>query len=252
MGASYEYKEHDFDSEFTKKTDWDYIGNELFEESKYIDGNEKGRIEGLVGFTEKEGTELDKKLSEYYSSDKAKRLQKSKSELLKVYNNTNREINNLYERAKSGEGEIIIDRDNRKTLPMTNYDNGTKREAKWAQKYQKREKKPFFMRKSKWNKIQEAKSKIFFEVENPDYGKIIKKDFVTSVTKITDNFGKEKIIGHRGRHNLLKMEQDAKKIKAEAKIYEDKYIFGENEVVMDVFDKKIKEKQARDHREQTR
>jgi hypothetical protein len=48
------------------------------------------------------------------------------------------------------------------------------------------------------------------------------------------------------------MEQEAKKTKAEAKIYEDQYVFGENEVVMDVFDKKIREKQARDHREQSK
>ena len=134
---------------------------------------------------------------------------------------------------------------------MVNYGNGTKREAKWAHKYQNREKKPFFMRKSKWNKIQEAKTKIFFEVENPDYGKIIKKEFLSDVTRTIDNFGREKI-EYSEKHDLLQMEQEAKKTKAEAKIYEDQYVFGENEVVMDVFDKKIREKQARDHREQSK
>ena len=251
MGASYEYKKHDFDSEFTKKTDWDDIGSELFEESEYIGRNKKGRAERQKGFIEKEDSELDKKLWEYYSSDKAKQLQKSRSELLKIYNSTNKEIDNFYERAKSGDGEIIIERDERKTLPMVNYDNGTKREVKWARKYQNRDKKPFFMRKSKWNKIQEAKTKIFFEVENPDYGKIIKKEFLSDVTRTIDNFGREKI-EYSEKHDLLQMEQEAKKTKAEAKIYEDQYVFGENEVVMDVFDKKIREKQARDHREQSK
>lgn len=254
MGASYEYKKHDFDSEFTKKTDWDDIGSELFENYEYVGRNEEGRAEKRTGHMEKEDSELDQKLSEYYSSDRAKQLQKSRSELLKIYDSANTKIDKLYERAKTGDGEIVIERDERRTLPMVNYGNGTKREAKWAHKYQNREKKPFFMRKSKWNKVQEAKSKIFFEIENPDFGKITKKEFVAdngTMSKTVDEFGREKIVFGE-IHDLLKMEKEAEKTKAEAKTYEDQYIFGENEVVMDVFDKKIKEKQARDHREQNK
>jgi hypothetical protein len=71
------------------------------------------------------------------------------------------------------------------------------------------------------------------------------------MSKTVDEFGREKIVFGEV-HDLLKMEKEAEKTKAEAKTYEDQYIFGENEVVMDVFDKKIKEKQARDHREQNK
>jgi hypothetical protein len=84
--------------------------------------------------------------------------------------------------------------------------------------------------------------------------KITKKESVAdngTMSKTVDEFGREKIVFGEV-HDLLKMEKEAEKTKAEAKTYEDQYIFGENEVVMDVFDKKIKEKQARDHREQNK
>lgn len=241
MGASHEYKKRDFESEFTEKTDWDDIGSELFQDKREYTWNSEGTLEVSIvpGHEEKKGSELENKLNEYRNSKQAKELEKARFELKRIYRDDNAKIDELYDRAKSGDGEIRILRDTRKTLSKVNYENGTKREAKWAKKYKNRDKKPFFMRKSKWNKIQNAKSKIFFEVENPDYGKITGKYFHADDGTRDGEF-----------YDLIKMEREVKAVKAKAKEYEDEYIFGENEVVLDVFDKKIKEKQARDHRKE--
>ena len=251
MGASYEYKKHDFDSEFTKKTDWDDIGDDIFEKHEYEAQNENGETEKQFGFAEKDKSELDEKLKEYRSSEKAKSLNESRQKLEEIYNDKNKLIDDYYSYADKGMGEIVIERDERKTLPMVNYANGTKREAKWANKYQHRDKKPFFMRKSKWNKIQAAKSKIFFEVPNPKYGEITGKKYVSKYTPVIRDENGEYYSG-RVVVDLLEMEKAAKNTRAEAKVYEDQYIFGENEAVMDVFDKKIREKQARDHRRENK